>query len=152
MKRVGVFVLMAVFFLAVALWSFGSFAEAMKGEGGPEAKEHKGMMGHEWKGPKEMMGPMMMKSMMEKTLVATSDGGVVVLIGNKLIKYDKNLNLVKEVEIKVDMEGMKEHMAEMMKNCPKMRRGMMGDSGQMEPPPLEAPEESVAPQQPAATK
>ena len=33
-------------------------------------------------------------------MVASSDGGVIVLSGNKLYKYDKNLNLIKEVEIK----------------------------------------------------
>ncbi|MCG8430228.1 MAG: hypothetical protein MJA29_03540 [Candidatus Omnitrophica bacterium] len=33
------------------------------------------------------------------SLAATGDGGVVVLIGPKLLKYDKDLNLVKEVDI-----------------------------------------------------
>ena len=34
------------------------------------------------------------------SLIATSDGGVVILMGGKLAKYDKELNLVKEVEMK----------------------------------------------------
>lgn len=54
---------------------------------------------------------------MGKQMVATSDGGVVVLSGNKLYKYDKELNLKKEVEIKKDKE--------MMGKCP-MMGGMMG--------------------------
>ena len=37
---------------------------------------------------------------MHPAVVATSDGGVVVLTGGKLAKYDNSLNLVKEVEIK----------------------------------------------------
>lgn len=45
-----------------------------------------------------MKGGMMMG--MHPTVVATSDGGVVVLAGGKLAKYDASLNLVKEVEIK----------------------------------------------------
>ena len=49
-------------------------------------------MGGEGKG-KPMMG------MPRESLVATSDGGVVVLSGPRLVKYDKDLNLVKEVEI-----------------------------------------------------
>lgn len=63
---------------------------------------------------KGSMHGMMMKKMMQKEMVATEDGGVIVLIGNKLMKYDKDLNLVKEVEIKWDMEAMKKRMKECM--------------------------------------
>ena len=50
---------------------------------------------------KGMMGMMGMRAMMNKPmLVATSDGGVVVLAGKKLYKYDASLNLVKEADIK----------------------------------------------------
>ena len=52
--------------------------------------------------------------MMGKSLVATEDGGVVVLLGNKLFKYDKDLVLQKEAEIKID----KEFMQKMMEKCP----------------------------------
>jgi hypothetical protein len=52
----------------------------------------------------EGMGMMKMKGkgMMHQqpTVVATSDGGVVVLQGPKLAKYDAQLNLVGEVELK----------------------------------------------------
>ena len=61
---------------------------------------------------------MMMGSMMKKEMVATGDGGVIVLSGNKLLKYDKDLELLKEVELPMDMKGMHEKMEEMMKNCP----------------------------------
>lgn len=59
----------------------------------------------------------MMRSMMEKTIVATSDGGVVVMMGNKLMKYDRNLRLVSENEMNMDMQGMKKMMGD-MKDCP----------------------------------
>ena len=52
--------------------------------------------------------------MMGKSLVATEDGGVVVMLGNKLFKYDKDLVLQKEAEIKID----KEFMQKMMEKCP----------------------------------
>ncbi len=42
---------------------------------------------------------MMMKGMMGTSLVATSDGGVVVLKGDTLTKYDRNLNVVKTANI-----------------------------------------------------
>lgn len=44
-------------------------------------------------------GPMGMGGHGGSNLVATSDGGVVVRCGNELLKYDKNLKLVKSVEI-----------------------------------------------------
>jgi len=64
--------------------------------------------------------------MMKESLVATQDGGVIVMIGNKLQKYDKNLTLKKEVEIKIDMEAMRK----MVEGCP-MMSGMM-DSAKSE--------------------
>jgi len=60
-----------------------------------------------------------MGMMMQKQMVATSDGGVIVLAGNKLYKYDKDLNLVKEAEIKMDVEGMKKMMDQMKEKCGK---------------------------------
>lgn len=60
---------------------------------------------------KEMKGDMSKKhgmmKMMHKKLVATDDGGVVLMMGNKLIKYDDKLNLVNEVEIKKCMPAEK---------------------------------------------
>lgn len=52
--------------------------------------------------------------MMKKMMVAAQDGGVVIMMGSKILKYDKDLNLVKEAELKMDIEGMKK----MMKECP----------------------------------
>ncbi len=48
------------------------------------------------------------KGMMNKpVMVSSNGGGVIILIGNKLQKYDSKLNLVKEVEIKVEEHGCK---------------------------------------------
>lgn len=96
------------------------------------AEENKGsMMGKEMMSEKGMMmksGKMMvmcpMHKMMKKEMVATEDGGVIVMVGNKLLKYDKDLNLKKESEIKMDIEGMQSMMEEMMEKCP-MRKMMM---------------------------
>ncbi len=68
-----------------------------------------------------LMHGMMMKGMVEKSIIAIADGGVIVLAGDKLIKYDKDLNVVREVEIKVDMDAMKKNMSDMMKNCTMMK-------------------------------
>ncbi|MDD5155761.1 MAG: hypothetical protein PHF11_04655 [Candidatus Omnitrophica bacterium] len=74
-------------------------------------------------GDKKMMGPyamcrMMCSMMAGKAMIATGDGGVIVLMGNKLSKYDNDLSLVKEVEIKMDTEGMQKMMGDMMEKCP----------------------------------
>jgi len=63
-----------------------------------------------------MMGMMreMMGSMMERKMIATSDGGVVVINGTKLDKFDKDLNFVKETELKSDTAGMQSMMRQMM--------------------------------------
>jgi hypothetical protein len=67
---------------------------------------------------------MIMKTMMGKYLIATEDGGIVVMAGNKLIKFDKDLNRIKEVEIKIDVEGIKKRMMQMKEECP-MHKMMM---------------------------
>ncbi|RLC35389.1 MAG: hypothetical protein DRZ76_00205 [Candidatus Nealsonbacteria bacterium] len=59
-----------------------------------------------------------MGKMLEKQIVATSDGGVIVLFGNKLLKYDRKLNLVNEAEIKIDIEAMKAMMERMQEMYP----------------------------------
>ena len=116
--------------------SLGSaaFAEEKMGMMGDKSKGGKGMMmdkkdmmgeGNMGGG---MMGGMMMKGMMEKTVTATSDGGVVVLTGNQLFKYDADLKLVNKAEVPVDMAAMQKNMTGMMKMCPMMSEngGMMG--------------------------
>ncbi len=61
-------------------------------------------------------------AMMGKTqMVATEDGGVIVLVGNKLMKYGADLGLVKEVEVKMPMGSMGG------RQCPMM--GKMMDAG-----------------------
>lgn len=66
--------------------------------------------------PKKEMTPMIGKECIgmggQPSMVATDEGGVIVLAGNKLIKYDADLNIVKEVVVKVPMGG---------KTCPMMR-------------------------------
>ena len=73
----------------------------------------------------------MMKSMLKTEVVATQDGGVVVRMGTKMVKYDKDLNEVKEVELKMDMEQIKNMLHEKMKDCP-IRQKMMESGGRMQ--------------------
>ncbi|MBU0709697.1 MAG: hypothetical protein KJ923_03175 [Candidatus Omnitrophica bacterium] len=113
MKR-AISVALVVFFLAPV---FAFTQDATKeSDTSMGMMNEKMMMYKEGKEGKEGMAgkhKMMMKGMMEKKMVATEDGGVAILFGNKLLKYDKNLKLIKEVEI--DFMGMKKQMMEKCK-------------------------------------
>ena len=82
---------MLVLLLLVSTVAFAE--ETVKSEMPGMNKENP--MGKAMPGMGKMCCPMMGKTQM----VATDEGGVIVLAGNKLIKYDANLNLVKEAEI-----------------------------------------------------
>jgi hypothetical protein len=72
------------------------------------------------------MEHMAMHPMMHSQMVATSHGGVIIMIGPKLLKYDKDLNLVKETEIKIDWQAwrksMMEHRKAMMEHHTMMQK------------------------------
>ncbi len=68
------------------------------------------------------MHGMMMHNMMSCQMVATTDGGIVVMHMGKLMKYDKDMNMVKEVEMKMDPEAMKKMMTQMMEACPMCKK------------------------------
>ncbi len=74
------------------------------------------MTGKGGKGMCPMHGMMMSKCRTSHSIVATSDGGIVVSSCGKLAKYDKNLNLVKEVE-RIDQKECMAKMAEMKEKC-----------------------------------
>lgn len=79
------------------------------------------------------MHRMMGRSMMEERFVPTSDGGVAILAGHKLVKYDSGLNVVKEVEVKVDYDAMEQQMRKRMGDCPGCRQ--MSQSNADDPDP-----------------
>lgn len=64
-------------------------------------------------------------AMMHIQMLATEDGHLIVLVGNTLQKYDADLQLVKEAELKIDMQKMHQHMQDMMKSCPMQNCPMM---------------------------
>jgi hypothetical protein len=118
----------------------GMMGGGMMGQGGGMMNRGEGQQG--MMGPDGGMMPMrgmmaqsMAQSMSHDAMVATSDGGVVVWAGGKLMKYDGSLNLVKEIELKVDYEAMQQKMTKMMESMPMMRgmtpmrQNMMRGSG-----------------------
>jgi len=135
MKRYGKTAIVVVVAIVGSYVAFGQQQGGMMGGGMMNrGGSQRGMMQNRQDMPamsrmRGMMAQGMAQSMTRPELVATSDGGVCVLVGGKLMKYDGQLNLVKEAELKVDYEGMQQKMQKMMKNMPMMRRGMMRSAG-----------------------
>ena len=113
MKRIVIVVTVLLLATSVA---YLAFAAEPKGEMMGKGMMGQGMMGQGMMGMCPMAS-MMGQCMMQKEMVAVEDGGVIVMADNKLFKYDKALNLVKEVELKIDTKAMQEKMQQMMKEC-----------------------------------
>lgn len=117
------YVAFAIFALVTGLGYWAVAADmADPKEGMMMGKEH--MMGGGMCPGHMMMG----KMMTECQMVATSDGGVIVKMGTMLMKYDKDLMMVKEVTMKVDTDAMMKKMMDMCAKCPmcmKMKDGEM---------------------------
>jgi hypothetical protein len=88
----------------------------MAGFAGMHGEEKGMMMEKHMKMP--MMSSMHMGGMMKVKIIPAQDGGVIVMSSGKLYKYDKDLNLKKEVEIPMDFEHMKNMYKKMKDNCP----------------------------------
>jgi mono/diheme cytochrome c family protein len=115
----------------------GMMGGGMQGRGMMGGSMQGNMMGGGMQG-RGMMGAGMMGLMMRSSsLVATSDGGIIALMGNELSKYDQDLNLIKQVEINFNWDNwqktMMQHRNMMMQNGGMMGGGMMGFGGTMGP-------------------
>jgi hypothetical protein len=84
-----------------------------------------------------------------QSMLATSDGGVIILCGKSLMKYDKNLKLVKEVEVECSACCKKDSASAgsdgQCERHPKKEMGKM-DAGDKK-----APAATTAPTAPATT-
>lgn len=94
-------IILAVVSLSLLILVQAFAEETQRKEEMPAMSMHK-PMGMPMPGMGKTCCPMMGKAQM----VATDEGGVIVLAGNKLMKYDADLNLVKEVEVKMPMGPM----------------------------------------------
>jgi hypothetical protein len=64
----------------------------------------------------------MQGGMMKRQVVATNDGGIIIIVGNLLIKYDRDLNRVNKTTIEISDEEMQQMMKKMVKHCDMCRR------------------------------
>jgi len=102
----------------------------MQGGGGMMGR---GMMGRGMMQPGGMGCPAcgaMCGALMHESVTSTSDGGVVVSVAGKLIKYDSGLNKVKEVTLDIDWTKMHQMAQQMMQNCPMTQQMMKQQTGQ----------------------
>lgn len=103
----------------------GGMMQGGGGMGGGMMQGGRGFMDHgHGRGP--CLGCMVAcASMVMPHLVATSDGGVVVAVGGKLVKYNANLRKVAETNIEIDWTQVQQRVQQIMQNCPMNRRMMM---------------------------
>ncbi len=64
--------------------------------------------------------------MMEQPTMVPVDNGIVVAYGNTLRKYDKDLNVIKEVDLDVNVDGMQELAARFAKKYSNDLMDLMG--------------------------
>ncbi len=74
-------------------------------------------------------GMMMMGFVMPKEVIKADDGGLYVVVGNRIIKYDKKLNVQSEAVIQLDTAAVNQLMRQMQDQCP-MRRSQSGEQPQ----------------------
>jgi hypothetical protein len=108
MKKIIILIVVAAI---IAACSYAVFAQS-RTDGNEMQKR---MMDRSQMDKRGMMPGMHPGMMGNCSMVATPEGGVIVMMGNKLIKYDKDLNMVKEVEIKIDWQAGKKSMMEHQK-------------------------------------
>ncbi|MBF0330821.1 MAG: hypothetical protein HQL17_02710 [Candidatus Omnitrophica bacterium] len=75
-------------------------------------------------GPMERKGGCPMGDKLRQEVLLAPDGGLFVVTGNKIVKYDKDLNVVKEVEVNDGMDMDERAPMGMRKNCPMMKGAM----------------------------
>lgn len=134
MKRAWVVIAIA---LLMVLGSYAVFAQTQQPPGrgigqGPmgQAGMGRGMMMQQGGGMACPMCGMIAGGMMQKTMATTEDGGIIVAMGDKLVKYDSDLNKVKEVALDIDTTQMHAKMQQMMQNCSMMQQQAGGGSQQ----------------------
>ncbi len=111
--------------LVVGLGSYAIFAQQQPSGQAPRGMGRGMMAGGTGRG---MMGGMgcpgcaaVFGGMMQESVTATTDGGVVVVIAGKLVKYDAALRKINEATVEIDWAALHQKMQQMMQNCPMMQ-------------------------------
>ncbi len=110
MKKVTMLLVIAAL---VSLGAYVVFAadQPVRGGAGMMGRGGAGMRGQGAMAGRGVMMNSVDMLMSNSTMVAVPDA-VIVMMGNQLIKYDQNLNLVKQVELKFDWDSWQKIMAQ----------------------------------------
>ncbi|HEX2956632.1 MAG TPA: hypothetical protein VHO70_07365 [Chitinispirillaceae bacterium] len=103
------------------------FAQPSKGVQYQTKKQNVMMMGNDSTG---MMNPMMGMGMLMKRDVIPVADGIIVVLGNKLLKYDNNLNLKQELLLQLDERDMRMMVEQMQKMRSIYQEMMRAEQGQ----------------------
>lgn len=122
MKRAMIFSLVAVLVLGSSEVMAQSPYQALNGASG--------FPGIGKSSPSDALKLMIEMALLYKLLgqpsMIASDGGIVVLFGSKISKYDKDLNLVKEVNLNLDINTMQELVSKVASSYSKEVMSTMG--------------------------
>ena len=72
---------------------------------------------------------------LQPQVIPTDDGGVIVVLGNKLVKYDSELNEQQEVTVELseeEMQALIRQRVELMQMCKEMMEELMPEEGEMQ--------------------
>ena len=124
MSKTFVVILGAIALIGVLVW-FSPCHKGMRYAG-------QGMMGGKGRmccqtlnqGPMGSMPGPGMPERMDLRVLPAADGGLFVVTGNRIIKYNSDLEVVKETEISGNMNMMGQGRMGMKKGCPMMKGGM----------------------------
>ncbi|MDG5816735.1 hypothetical protein QA601_16680 [Chitinispirillales bacterium ANBcel5] len=143
--RKKLYTLTVLLFSAVTL--FAQHPHSPEDDNGAHPRRGPGM--HDEAHNERMMGMMMMGMCPMHTLqpqvIPTDDDGIVVVIGNRIVKFDSDLNQVEEVTVELSTQEMQQiirQRAEMMNICREIMEEMSPeeeDDNEMTP---EEPEEN----------
>ncbi|MBF0387785.1 MAG: hypothetical protein HQL20_08020 [Candidatus Omnitrophica bacterium] len=127
MNKIFVVILSAVLLVALCIWfcpcrrSMTCASQGMMGKSGRMGCQING------KGPKGQMRGQGMEGMLDKEVLLTPDGGLFVVVGNKIVKYDQDLNVVKEVEVMAGAKLLPNEPMGIKKGCPMMKGGLRSE-------------------------
>ncbi len=123
-------IITAVIAAVVVASAYSVFADERQGSRSgrhrwPQKKSHEeGHMGYRQMRGMCPLHMMLAKSLTNTQIVAGDDGEVIVMAGLKLMKYDKDLELIKAVDLEIDIEAARKKMEQIMEDCPRRKELM----------------------------
>ncbi|MCE5187353.1 MAG: hypothetical protein LLF76_14635 [Planctomycetaceae bacterium] len=110
--------LLAVVVLIVAFSAYPAYSQQPVSPGQQGEAAEPNSVGRMYHGKFCPMCGMAAQSILSTQLIATPDGGALLMAGGKLYKYDQNLTLVGQADLQVDIQQIQSKLQEFMSACP----------------------------------